>query len=151
MNSSRCYTRPVTLQEAEELVLRVVESDPPEGLVSLYIFGSVAEHRAHRDSDLDVGVLLDWARYPDEQSRFEQRLLLSAALSRIHGPNADVVILNDAPPMLGRAVVTRGKRVMCRDEELDHAYVRDIQLMAADIEPWLQRMWKIKLEAMGRR
>lgn len=141
----------MTLQEAETFVRRVIERDTFEGLVSLYIFGSVAEGRAHRESDLDIGVLLDWARYPDEKSRFGQRLLFSTALSRIAGPPADIVILNDAPPLLGRAVVTKGKRLICRDGELDHAYVRDIQLMAADIEPWLQRMWRIKLEALGRR
>lgn len=141
----------MTLEQAETFVRRVIEEDDFKGLVSLYIFGSVAEGRAHRESDLDIGVLLDRRSYPDEKSRFEQRLLLSTALSRIAGPAADVVILNDAPPLLGRAVVTRGKRVICRNEDLDHAYVRDIQLMAADLEPWLQRMWRIKLEAMERR
>ena len=141
----------MTLDEATEFIHRMLAADDVAGLVSLYVFGSVAENRAHQDSDLDVGVLLDRARYPDEASRFHQRLLLSLTFSRIGGPEADVVILNDAPPLLGRAIVTRGKRILCRDEELDHAYVRDIQLMAADIEPWLQRMWKIKLEAMERR
>jgi predicted nucleotidyltransferase len=141
----------VTLDEAAEFVQRMLAADDVEGLVSLYIFGSVAESRAHAESDLDIGVLLDRRRYPDENSRFHQRLLLSMTFSRIEGPDADVVILNDAPPLLGRAIITRGKRVICRDEDLDHAYVRDVQLMAADIEPWLQRMWKIKLEAMAQR
>ena len=139
------------MEEATDFVRRMLAADDVEGLASLYIFGSVAEGRAHADSDLDVGVLLDRCRYPDENSRFHQRLLLSMTLSRFGGPDADVVILNDAPPLLGRAIVTRGKRIICRDETLDHACVRDIQLMAADIEPWLQRMWKIKLEAMGQR
>jgi predicted nucleotidyltransferase len=141
----------VTLDEAKQFISRVMEADDLEGLVSLYVFGSVAEGRAHEDSDLDVGVLLDRRIYADESSRFQKRLLLSATLSRIGGPDADVVILNDAPPLLGRAIVTRGNRIICHDEELDHAYVRDIQLMAADIEPWLQRMWRIKLEAMAQR
>ena len=141
----------MTLEEAETFVRRVIAEDDFRGLVSLYIFGSVAEGRAHRESDLDIGVLLDRRVYPDEKSRFQQRLLLSTALSRMAGPEADVVILNDAPPLLGRAIATREKRVICRDAELDHAYVRDIQLMAADLEPWLQRMWRIKLEAMARR
>jgi predicted nucleotidyltransferase len=141
----------VTLQDAEEFVVRTLENDPVAGLVSVYIFGSVAENRDHKESDLDVGVLLDRRSHSTEKSRFEQRLLLSGALSRIGGPAADIVILNDAPPLLGRAIVTRGKRIICLEPELDRAYVRDVQLMAADIEPWLQRMWRIKLDAMGRR
>jgi len=61
-----------------------------------------------------------------------------------------VVVLNDAPPLLGRHVVTTGRRLLCTDAEADHAYVRDVQLRAADLEPWLQRMARIKLDALRR-
>jgi hypothetical protein len=50
----------------------------------------------------------------------------------------DLVVLNDAPPGLGRQVV-RGRRLLCFDAEADHAFVRDVQLRAADLEPFLRR------------
>jgi hypothetical protein len=60
------------------------------------------------------------------------------------------VILNDAPPLLGRHVVTTGGRVFCADAEADHAYVRDVQIRAADVEPWIRRARQRKLAAMTR-
>ena len=34
------------------------------GIVAVYLFGSVAEGREHTESDVDLGVLLDWSLYP---------------------------------------------------------------------------------------
>lgn len=38
--------------------------DGVDGLVSAYLFGSVASGRAHRDSDVDLAVLLDRDVHP---------------------------------------------------------------------------------------
>lgn len=62
----------------------------------------------------------------------------------------DVVILNDAPPHLGRRIVTEGRRVFCADPEADLAFVRDVQLRAADLEPFLRRMRRLKLDGLAR-
>lgn len=123
----------------------------PTGVLAVYLFGSHAEGRAHQESDVDVGVLLDWQRYATARDRFDVRVELGSELIQAVGNNrVDVVILNDAPPELGRTIVTRGARVFCSDPEADHAYVRDIQLKAADLVPFLERMRRIKLEALRR-
>jgi uncharacterized protein YutE (UPF0331/DUF86 family)/predicted nucleotidyltransferase len=106
-----------------------------EGVVSVYLFGSFAEGREHAESDVDVGVLLDRAVYPTDQDRFDCRVLLSTHLSDAARRPADVVILNDVPPQLARAIVTRGERIYCTDAAIDHAFVRDAQLLAADSDP----------------
>ena len=46
------------------------------GLVSAYVFGSIAEGREHRESDVDLGVLLDRRIYPSNAERFDVRLRL---------------------------------------------------------------------------
>jgi predicted nucleotidyltransferase len=120
------------------------------GIVSLYLFGSVAHGRPHSESDIDVGLLLDWVVYPKDRDRFEVRVRFSSATST-RSAEVDVVILNDAPPHLGREIVTRGRRLLCRNEAADHTFVRDVQLKAADLDPWLQRMRRIKLDALARR
>ena len=123
----------------------------PPGVLSAYLFGSHAEERSHRESDVDVGVLLDRAVYPTKDERWEHRLRLGSELMDVTGNNlVDLVTLNDAPPELGRAIVTRGIRVFCVDAEADHAFVRDVQLRAADLVPWLERMRRIKLQALRR-
>lgn len=122
-----------------------------EGVVSVYLFGSHAEGRAHQESDVDIGVLLHHEKYPTARSRFEARLrLMGETGSVLENNEVDLVILNDATPELGARVVTDGMRIFCSDEEVDHDFVRDIQLRAADLRPFLDRMRRIKLEAIKR-
>lgn len=121
------------------------------GVVSAYLFGSHAAGRAHRESDVDVGVLLDRDRYPDRRDRFDVRVRLGSELIDTLDTNeVDVVVLNDAPPLLGRRIVVEGRRVFRGDAEADHAYVRDVQLRAADLRPFLERTRRLKLEALRR-
>ena len=102
--------------------------------VSTYLFGSHAEGRAHRESDVDVGVLLPRESHQTRRDRFEARLRLISFLAGRLGTNRiDVVVLNEAPPELARRIVTRGRRLACVEPEADHAFVRDVQLRAADL------------------
>lgn len=136
------------LERVEER-LRAYFAGRARGVVSAYLFGSVAERRAHRESDVDVGALLDRVIFPSAAERMEVRISLGSELVDVLDTNdVDLVILNDAPPELGRAIVTRGLRVHCADAEADHAYVRDVQLRAADLAPWLRRVRRVKLDAL---
>ena len=121
-------------------------------VASAYVFGSRAEGRGHRESDIDVAVLLDRAALPTRRQRFDAAIRVSAALQADLGTAAiDLVVLNDAPPLFARRIVIEGRRVHCRDLELDHAFIRDVQLRAADLAPFLERMRAIKLEALSPR
>jgi predicted nucleotidyltransferase len=134
----------------ETAALAGVAEREQKAIVSAYVFGSVAEGRAHRESDVDVAVLLARDALPTAAERFEVRLRLSSLLSARLERTVDLVVLNDVPPGLGRHVVTRGTRVLLRDPEADHAFVRDVQLRAADLEPFLRRLRRVKLEALAR-
>ena len=134
---------------ADRLAGYFAATDTP-GVVSVYLFGSYASGRAHRESDVDVGVLLEWSRYPTPVARFDLRVRLAGELPAVLRSPVDIVILNDAPPGLGRAVVTSGLRVFVKNPDLDHAFVRDVQLRAADLDPWLRRIRHVKLEAIAR-
>jgi len=81
----------------------------PEVLFAL-VFGSRARGAARPDSDLDVAVFLDPAMGADE--RFRLRLKLAAALEDLAPP--DVVVLNDAPPLLAHRAL-QGRRLFVRD------------------------------------
>ncbi len=141
--------RPMATYSAVESALnRVLAETGAPSVPSAYLFGSVAEGRAHRESDVDVAVLLSWASHPNPSERFDAGIRLAGALQGQLGRTVDLLVLNDAPPLLGRHAVTRGRRILCRDPEADHDYVRDVQLRAADLEPWLRRMRALKLEAI---
>lgn len=122
---------------------------PDLGVVSAYLYGSHAEGRAHRESDVDVGVLLDWQAHPDRRERLDLRVRLTADLMHALAKNEiDLVVLNDVSPELGRKVIRDGVRAFCADAEADRVYVRDVQLRAADLVPWLERMRRRKLELL---
>jgi predicted nucleotidyltransferase len=120
------------------------------GIVCAYLFGSHARGMPHRESDVDVGVLLHRALYPDAGPRFDVRVRLSSELLAAVHREVDVVILNDAPPMLGRHILTEGRRILCLDPTADHDYVVYALIRAADVEPWYRRYARIKLEAIRR-
>lgn len=124
-------------------------SDRFPEVVSLYLFGSVAEDATHHDSDVDVGVLVDRGLAPNKADRSELRVRLGSELIALTRRNeVDVVVLNDAPPLFARAIVTGGERLLCQDEKADRRFVRDTLLRAADLEPWLRRMQRVKAEAL---
>lgn len=121
------------------------------GVVSAYLFGSHTTGRVHRDSDVDVAVLLDRRIHPTPRARFEARLQLSSALSHALGIDGiDLIVLNDTPPHLTRRIMVDGTRVFCVDPEADHDARRLAMLRAADLEPFLRRARPVKLRAMAR-
>lgn len=121
----------------------VLAARPVPGIVAAYVFGSVAEGREHRESDVDIGVLFDRQVHPDERSRFEAQIELRRHLCPASvGREVDIVVLNDISPVLGRRIV-RDERVFCADHEIDHAFRRDVQLRAADLDPFLQKMRRL--------
>lgn len=123
----------------------------PPGVLAAYLFGSHAEGRSHRESDLDIGVLLDRAEYPTRSSRTDARIDLDTHLrSHLGVDRVDLVSLVDAPPELGRRICLDGRLVYCADAEAEHAFRRDVQLRAADLAPWLDRVRRVKLDALAR-
>jgi predicted nucleotidyltransferase len=123
-----------------------------DGLVAAFAFGSHAEGRAHRESDLDIGVLLAHERFPTQRERFARRIEIAAGLASALGvQEVDVVVLNDAPPTFARRIVLDGVQVFCADAERARAFVRDVQLRAADLEPFLKRTRALKLAAIAPR
>jgi len=78
-----------------------------------YVFGSVAQGRTRADSDIDVAVLLD--RRPRESRALAYRLGLAGDLgAALHRDDVQLVVLNDAPPVLAQRVLSRGVLVFER-------------------------------------
>ena len=51
-----------------EALTRLLPSIAPAGWISAYLFGSHAEGRARRESDVDIGVLLRYDLYPSARA-----------------------------------------------------------------------------------
>ena len=88
--------------------------EPRREILEAYLFGSTATGSARAHSDLDVAVYLSESQ--PETSRFGYAADLSAALMGALGaPRVDVVVLNDAPPLLYHRVLRDGVRILARD------------------------------------
>ena len=83
-------------------------------ILEAYLFGSCARGQAQSHSDVDVAVSVDPVGLPD--SPFGYAADLTAALATALGSDAvDLVVLNQAPPLLYHRVLRDGVRVMTRD------------------------------------
>ncbi len=128
---------------------RYFEDEAPEFVLAAYLFGSEAEGRSHRESDVDVAVLIDRETLPSARERFEYRVRLGSDLvGALHRNRVDVVLLGDVPPLLGRRIVTEGECVYRRAPSADHDFVRDVQLRAADVAPFVERGRRRLLERL---
>jgi hypothetical protein len=79
-----------------------------------YLFGSQATQCTHPSSDVDVAVLLDESLTPDE--RFTEQLRLLGDLSRrFSTDHVDLVMLNEAPPLLAYETLRHGVLLYCAD------------------------------------
>ena len=97
------------------------------------LFGSRAVGRPRPDSDWDIGVYVSDALTAGQ--RFDMRLRLLTELQDLG--SVDVVILNDAPPLLAQRVL-QGERIFVRDHS---AYIRFFvrtAALAGDEHYWRQ-------------
>ena len=141
---------PLPVDELVERVHRGFREAAIPGIVSVYLFGSYARHAPHRESDVDIAVLLDRAMYPDAADTFGLRVRLTSELRSALGREVDVVVLNDVPPLFGRRIVEDGRRLACADAETDRAFTVQIKIRAADVLPWYRRYARMKLDAIQR-
>jgi predicted nucleotidyltransferase len=152
--STRLYDTARMTESVETIIgaaLREESGRLGSGIVSAYVFGSQATGRTHRESDVDVAVLLDRATFPSRAERFEQRLRISGVLSRALARNdVDLLLLNDAPAPLAARIVMEGHPVFCSDSEADRRFRRDAMLIAADLRPFLRRMERLALKTLRR-
>lgn len=83
------------------------------GVVLAYLFGSQAEGTARPSSDIDLAVLLPPGT--PREGFFDVRLsLINAAMDVLHTDKVDLVVLNEATPLLMHQVVKFG-RVLYED------------------------------------
>ena len=82
-------------------------------VLAAYVFGSVASGRTRRDSDVDVAVLLA-RRLPSNRSLQYRLKLMTDLGSALRRSDVDVVVLNDASPLLAHRILSKGKLVFER-------------------------------------
>ena len=82
-------------------------------VIAAYLFGSQATHRQTALSDVDIAVLLDGGTVAP--GRVQARLISDLMLV-LKRSDVDVVVLNEAPPLLKQRAIS-GLRLYSRDEK----------------------------------
>ncbi len=103
-----------------------------------YIFGSVAQGRARPDSDIDIALLLR-RRIPEARAlRYQLKLALELGAA-LHRNDVQMVILNDAPPLLAHRVLSRGVLVFERSRAARVRFHVQTASRYADLVPTMER------------
>jgi len=99
------------LDSVERAVLDSLQHYPE--VLAAYVFGSVARGQTHTGSDVDIAVLVSDEVMKSDSLEFRLKLIgdLTSALGR---SDVDVVLLNEAPPLLAHRVLRDGKLVLER-------------------------------------
>jgi predicted nucleotidyltransferase len=104
-------------------------------VVAVYLFGSTARGTRRRDSDIDIGVLVEGQ---PPRTLDGLKLDLQAQLGRALGHGVQLVVLNSAPPDLLHRVFRDGKLLLDRDPSLRIRFETRARREYFDVLPYLR-------------
>lgn len=107
-------------------------------VVFAYLFGSQVEGKTGPLSDIDVAVYLD-EKIPSQEC-FDLKLkILGGLMDIFKTDNIDVVILNEAPPLLSHRILKEGKLVFSSDEKKRLGFETKAVMQYLDWKPYLEK------------
>lgn len=106
------------MKQIKKHLPEIIKVFKKNGAVFAYLFGSYAKGRVTKLSDIDFAVYLK--NYSDS---FDIQLKIMDQLGGILKiEKIDVVILNEAPPLLAHQAATSGKVILDKDPELRFSF-----------------------------
>jgi predicted nucleotidyltransferase len=106
-----------------------------------YLFGSQAKGTAGALSDIDIAVYFDDEAVADV--RFDLRLKVLGELTDLYKTDqVDLVILNDAPPLLAHRILKEGLLVFSGNDKIRLEYETNAVLKYLDWKPYLDKYTK---------
>lgn len=106
-------------------------------LVAAYGFGSVFQDRSIAESDIDIGLLFD-RDATDEARRLDLAARIHTELQRVSPREVDLVVLNDAPPVLADRVIRNGRLLFGEDDRRRVAFEQRSMIEYLDFLPVLE-------------
>lgn len=107
------------MENPEYKIRRFFQNIP--GVIAVFVYGSYASGKTHSRSDVDIAILCD----PDNSPSFFETQEMQTELSIRLRKEVDLVCLNEASPILQKQVISKGKRLLVRDQRrLNHFIIR---------------------------
>jgi len=105
------------LAERQQRALNSFFSEHREVLFA-YLFGSYASGKLNKLSDIDIALYIDEAAVAGKEYRYGYKAqILSELMLVLHKNEVDLVILNEAPPLLAHRAIYRGELLFSRDDK----------------------------------
>jgi predicted nucleotidyltransferase len=120
-------------KEVIEALKRVFEDD--KKVLAAYLFGSKARGTDVESSDYDIAVLLS----STPENLLDYYLHLLNRLSEILGDRVDLIILNNAPPLLKHQVIKWGRPIYIRSERSRILFEASAQCEYLDFKKAMER------------
>ena len=107
-------------------------------VVFAYLFGSQARGKVGPLSDIDIAVCFDETVTCDD--RFDLRLeVLGELTDLLKTDNVDVVVLNDAPPLLAHRILKEGVLLFSKDDKVRVEFETKAVLRYLDWKPYIEK------------
>lgn len=87
-----------------------------ESITFAYVFGSYVQGKVRLDSDIDIAIYLE--EHLDIDTYLEIKMCLTEACKR----EVDLIILNDAKPLLKYEIYKNNMLLFCRDKSKETRY-----------------------------
>ena len=100
-----------------QAVTRYLETQP--AVLAAILFGSAAAGRMRPESDLDLALLFAHEHVPDVFMALDMRVILEQHAKR----DVDLIVLNDASPIIAFQAVKYGQVISCCDQRAYQSYV----------------------------
>lgn len=133
-------------------LLRALLVDEPD-VIAVYLFGSAAQEKAHRQSDIDIAVLFDPTL---NNERIYKRCLAIGSMLEAHlSPALDVVPINTAPLLLQFKILQTGILALEHDRTQRALFHMRTANRYYDAKPYLmyhqqETMRRIQQKGLGR-
>lgn len=111
-----------------------------------YLYGSYAEGRAHRFSDLDIAVYSSKASIHGDLA-LELRLSLEIDEKLPEGTESEVRIINHLPMAVKGRIITEGELIYSRDDALRVEFETLVRKQYFDFLPALEAYQELYLES----
>lgn len=100
----------------EDIIKKITQYINNDDTVSFaYLFGSYARGTQRKDSDVDIAVYLINTL---EEDYFNYQMKLKIELEEMLRHEVDIIILNNAPPLLKQQAFSQGHLLKCIDKDI---------------------------------
>nr|NJM02508.1 nucleotidyltransferase domain-containing protein [Desulfobacula sp.] len=104
-------------------------------IAAVYLFGSFASGKFTRTSDIDLGVLFEYAWIESAQSLKEKYM---SELGRILRKDIDIVVMNTAGEMLLNQIYKKGKAILNQNRKFEKIFRIKAFMAYSDFEIYLK-------------